>query len=53
MYGTDCEATRADVELADRYASVTDCTGRLLVYDVDNPDAWVRSDDVIDLDGSA
>lgn len=49
MYGNDGGTTRADVEPAGRYASVTDCTGRLLVYDVANPDAWVRSDDVVDL----
>ena len=49
MYADDGETARPDVELDDRYANVTDCTGRLLVYDVENPDAWVRSDDAVDL----
>jgi hypothetical protein len=43
MDADDAETTRSDLELEDRYGSVTDCTGRLLVYDRENADAWVRS----------
>lgn len=44
------ERTRANVELDDRYATVGDCTGRTLVFDVENADAWVRSDTVLDVE---
>jgi hypothetical protein len=50
MYADDGETARPDVELDDRYANVTDCTGRLLVYDVENPDAWVRMEFVSGID---
>jgi len=50
MYADDAETTGADVELEDRYGSVTDCTGRILVYDLENADAWVRSETALELD---
>jgi len=43
----DEEPTRADAEFADRYATIGDCTGRTLLLDVGNDDAWVRSDTVL------
>jgi hypothetical protein len=53
MYGDDAELTRPDAELEDRYGSITDCTGRTLVFDVENADAWVRSDEMVDLEAWA
>jgi hypothetical protein len=53
MHPDDAETTRADVELEDRYGSVTDCTGRILVYDLENADAWVRSSEILDLEECA
>ena len=50
MRADDAEPTRADAELANRYTSVTDCTGRTLVVDVENEDAWVRSDRTVDVE---
>lgn len=50
MSETDREPTRADVVLEDRYGWISDCTDRLLIYDLENEDAWVRSDTVVALD---
>lgn len=50
MSETDRRTTRADAVFEDRYGSVSDCTGRLLIYDLENPDAWVRGDVIVPLD---
>ena len=50
MYRDDAELTRADVELEDRYRAVTDATGRMLVVDTENDDAWVRSNAAVDVE---
>jgi len=50
MTTDDTELTRVDVVLEDRYCSVSDCAGRLLVYDRENDDAWVRSDLAVEVD---
>lgn len=34
-----------------RYGSVDDCTGRLLIYDLENTEAWVRGDASVSLEG--
>lgn len=47
---TDAEPTRADGDSANHYESVTDCTGRTLVVDLENADAWVRSDRTLDVE---
>lgn len=48
MSANDSGPTRADVELEGRYAAVSDCTGRTLMYDLENDDAWIRSDAALD-----
>lgn len=50
MSAPDRPTTRDDGPPVDRYGSVCDCTGRLLVYDLENPEAWVRGDRIVDLD---
>lgn len=50
MSETDRPTNRIDDAPEGRYGSISDCTGRLVIYDLENADAWVRGDVILDLD---